>query len=163
MEVNTLKTLVELKEIVEKAREEGKKIVTTNGCYDIIHKGHINILQRMASLGDIFIVCINSDASVKRFKGDDRPYNNEQDRAYVINSIKGVDYVIIFDEDSPLDILGVLKPHVHAKGGAGLCHRIKQERELIESWNGKMVCLELIDDFSSTNVIEKIKASGRKD
>ncbi len=155
--MNIIKNLEELKEIVELARSHGKKIVTTNGCYDIIHKGHVYILQEMAKLGDVFIVAINSDESVKKFKGDGRPFNNELDRALVVGGIKGVDYVIIFNQDSPLELLKQLKPDVHAKGGAGLCERINQEKELIESWGGKMVLLELIKGYSSSNVVDKIR------
>lgn len=157
MQQDNLKTLGELKKIVEQARRENKKIVLTNGCYDIIHKGHIFILREMAKLGDIFIVAINSDESVRKFKGFPRPYNNEKDRAFVVGGIKGVDYVLIFNEDNPLEIIRILKPDVHVKGGAGLCERIRAERELVESYGGKMVCLELIDSYSSTDVVEKIK------
>ena len=157
MEQDNLKTLEELKEIVEQARKEGKNIVTTNGCYDIIHKGHIHILKEMSKLGDIFIVAINSDESVRKFKGFPKPYNNEKDRAFVIGHIKGVDYVIIFNDDNPLEILKTLKPEVHTKGGAGLCERIREEKELIEGYGGKMICLDLIEGYSTSDVIEKIK------
>jgi len=160
MEQNNLKSLEELKEIVERLREEGKKIVLTNGCYDIIHKGHVCMLQKMAKLGDVFIVAINSDESVRKFKGYPRPYNNEKDRAFVIGNIKKVDYVIIFNEDNPLEIIKVLKPEVHAKGGAGLCERIKEEKELVESYGGEMICLDLVDGYSSTDLIERIKRLG---
>lgn len=157
--MSCIKNLEELKEIVGLARSHGKRIVFTNGCYDIIHRGHIYILQEMARLGDILIVAINSDESVKKFKGDERPFNNEKDRALVVSGIKGVDYVIIFNEDSPLDLIKELKPEVHVKGGAGLCERIREERDLVEGYGGKMVLLELVDGYSSSNVIEKIKKS----
>ncbi len=157
MEQDNLKTLEELKDIVERLRNGGRRIVLTNGCYDIIHTGHVHMLQKMAKLGDVFIVAINSDESVRKFKGYPRPYNNEKDRAFVIKNIKNVDYVVIFGEDNPLGIIKVLKPDVHVKGGAGLCERIKKEKELVESYGGEMVCLELIEGYSSTDLIEKIK------
>lgn len=157
MEQENLKTLNELKEIVGQARKEGKKIVFTNGCYDIIHRGHVHILQEIAKLGDIFIVAINSDESVRKFKGYPRPFNNEKNRAFVAGGIKGVNYVIIFNEDNPLELLRVLKPDIHAKGGAGICERVKQEKELVESYGGKMVLLDLIEGYSSSDVIERIK------
>ena len=159
MEQENLKTLEELKEIVKKARSEGKIIVTTNGCYDIIHKGHVHILKEIAKLGDVFIVAVNSDESVRKFKGYPRPFNNEKDRAFVTGHIKGVDYVTIFNEDNPLGVLRELKPDIHAKGGAGICGRIKEEKELVESYGGKMVLLELVDGYSSTDLVEKIKKS----
>lgn len=160
MEQENLKTLEELKEIVEQVRKEGKTIVTTNGCFDIIHKGHIYILQKMAELGDVFIVGLNSDESVRKFKGYPRPFNNEKDRAFVVGGIKGVDYVVIFNEDNPLELLKELKPNVHVKGGAGICERIQQERELVESYGGEMVLLELVDGYSSSDLIERIKGLG---
>ena len=151
-----LKTLAELKEIVEKARSEDKKVVLTNGCYDVIHRGHVQILSEMAGLGDVFIVALNSDESVRRFKGEGRPINNEVDRAFVLSGIKGVDYVLIFGEDNPLKIIEELKPDIHAKGGAGLFHRIKEEKRLVESYGGKMVLLELLEGYSSSKVIEEM-------
>jgi len=154
MEQENLKSLEELKEIVERLKAEGKKIVFTNGCYDIIHKGHVHILKRMAGLGDVFILGLNSDESVRKFKGEGRPINNELDRAFVVGGFKGVDYVVIFNEDSPLELIRELRPHVHVKGGAGLCERIREERELVESFGGEMVLLELVEGYSSTGVIE---------
>jgi D-glycero-beta-D-manno-heptose 1-phosphate adenylyltransferase len=157
MDPNNLKTLEELKEVVESLRKEGKKIVLTNGCYDIIHKGHVHILQEMAKLGDIFIVAINSDDSVRKFKGFPRPYNLEVDRAFVVSQIKGVDYVVIFGEDDPLEVIRILQPEFHVKGGAGLCERIRAEKELVESYGGEMVCLDLLKGYSSTDIVERIK------
>ncbi len=157
MEQENLKTSEELKEIVEGFKREGKKIVFTNGCYDIIHKGHIYVLKRMSELGDIFIVAINSDESVRRFKGSGRPINNELDRAFVVGGIKGVDYVIIFDEDNPLELIKELKPDIHVKGGTGLFERMKEERELVEIYGGEMILLDLVEGYSSTDLIEKIK------
>ena len=152
-----LKNLDELKWIVFKARSEGKKVVITNGCYDVIHRGHVDILRKMAELGDVFIVALNSDVSVRRFKGLNRPVNNEEDRAFVVSGIKGVDYVVIFNEDNPLNLIGELKPDVLVKGGAGIGERIREERELVEGWGGKMILLDLIERYSSSDVIERMK------
>jgi len=161
MNASNLKGLEELKEIVEGLKKEGKKIVLTNGCYDIIHKGHVHILQEMAKLGDVFIVAINSDDSVRRFKGEDRPINSEKDRAFVMGHIKGVDYVVIFGEEDPFEVIRVLRPDVHVKGGAGICERIRAEKELVESYGGEMICLDLMERYSSTDVIERIKRLGK--
>jgi len=151
-----LKNLEEIKEIILRARSEGKKVVMTNGCYDVIHRGHVEILRKMSFFGDVFIVALNSDVSVRRFKGLNRPVNNEKDRAFVVSGIKGVDYVVIFEEDNPLKLLDELKPDFLIKGGAGIDERIRMEKEFVENYGGKMICLDLIEGYSSSDVIEKL-------
>ncbi|MBT4165903.1 adenylyltransferase/cytidyltransferase family protein [archaeon] len=151
-----LKELNELKWIVLRARSIGKKVVMTNGCYDVIHRGHIDILRKMSEFGDVFIVALNSDSSVKKFKGEGRPINNEEDRAFVVSGIKGVDYVVIFEEDNPLKLLDELKPDFFVKGGAGIGERIRAEKEFVESYGGKMICLDLVEGYSSSDVIERL-------
>ncbi len=146
-----------LVEFIEQKKQMGKKIVFTNGCYDILHEGHIHTLQKSAKLGDILIVGLNSDESVKRFKGENRPVKNELVRARILNSIKGVDYVIIFDEDEPLELLRKLKPDICVKGGNPIPERVKKEKEIVESYGGRIVCLPLVEGVSTTNIIERIR------
>ena len=105
----------ELDNLINKLRSENKTIVTTNGCFDILHVGHVRYLQKAKSFGDVLIVALNSDKSVKSIKGDSRPINNENDRAEVLSALRSVDYVVIFDEDSPVDLLLQIKPDVHTK------------------------------------------------
>ena len=152
-----IKNLGELEEIVRKEKENHKKIVFTNGCYDILHKGHIYLLRTAAELGDILIVAINSDKSVRNFKGKNRPKNNEIDRAYVLAAIKGVDYVIIFYEDAPLNLLERLKPDINVKGGSALPERVREEKLIMDSYGGKIVSFPLIRGYSTTKVIDRIK------
>jgi len=157
MVVENLKLLEELKEIVNELKKQGKKIVFTNGCYDLIHRGHIDVLRKASELGNVFIVGLNSDSSVKRFKGETRPINNEIDRAYVVGNVKGVDYVIIFEEDTPLILLKELKPDVLVKGGNPLPERVAEEKKLVEEYGGIVILLGLVEGYSSSNIIEKMK------
>lgn len=152
-----LKKLDELEIIVENERKKGKKIVFTNGCYDVLHKGHRYILTEASKLGDIFIVALNSDISVKRLKGGDRPKNKELDRAYLVSGFKGVDYVIIFNEDDPLELLKKLKPDINVKGGAAIPERVEKEKEMMKEWGGEIVNLPLVEGYSTTGIIEKIR------
>lgn len=152
-----LKEINELVEIVQKEKKNGKKIVFTNGCYDVLHKGHRYILTEASKYGDIFIVALNSDKSVKRLKGNDRPKNNELDRAYVVSGFKGVNYVIIFDDDTPLELLKRLKPDINIKGGAAIAERVEKEKQIMDSYGGKIINLALIEGYSTTMIINKIR------
>ena len=111
-----LKTRDEIKNIADKLRHENKKIVTINGTFDILHSGHLYILEEAKKQGDILIVGLNSDSSVKKNKGESRPINNEMERAKMLSSLKAVDYVVIFDEQTPIELLKVIKPNVHVNG-----------------------------------------------
>ena len=157
LDFKELKDLFELEKIVGEEKKKGRKIVFTNGCFDILHKGHRYILTEAAKYGDIFIVALNSDKSVKKFKGDDRPKNNELDRAYVVSGFKGVDYVTIFNEDKPLELLRRLKPDINIKGGAAIPERVEEEKQIMDSCGGKIVNLPLIEGYSTTRVINDIR------
>jgi len=133
-----------------------KIVVTTNGTFDILHIAHVNLLQKAKKLGDILIVLINSDASVKRNKGQNRPIITEQERAEMLASLSCVDYVMIFDEDKPLDLISKIKPNIHVKGGSFIEERIKEERDLLAQWGGEFKNFELEKGYSTTNIIEKI-------
>ena len=145
----------ELKDIVEKLKKESKKIVTTNGVFDILHIGHIRYLQEAKKLGDILIVAINSDSSTKKLKGPKRPLNNENDRAEALAALECVDYVTIFNEEDPIKILGQIKPNIHAKGGD---YDISQiiEKDAVEKNNGKVVLISKVGGYSTTDFINRI-------
>lgn len=112
-----IKTIKKLKSTVDALKKQNKKIVTTSGVFDILHIGHIRYLRAAKKLGDVLIVAVNSDSSVRKIKGPKRPLNNENDRAEALASLECVDYVTIFSENTPIKILGIIKPRIHVKGG----------------------------------------------
>ena len=134
-----LNNLEELKNILN--TREGKKIVFTNGCFDIIHRGHVEYLQKAKELGDILILGLNSDDSVRRLKGASRPINNETDRAIVLSALECIDYVVIFDEDTPLELIKFIQPDILVKG-----------REYAK----QTVLIDFVNGYSTTNIIKKI-------
>ena len=136
----------------------GKKIVFTNGCFDILHKGHVSYLAEAKKLGDLLVVGLNSDASVKRLKGPERPINTETDRQYVLSQLKSVDFVEIFHEDTPLNLILEVKPKVLVKGGDWKIDQIVGGKEVIAS-GGEVFSLKFIDGYSTTSIIEKIQDS----
>lgn len=144
-----------------RSRIEGsgtKKIVTTNGCFDILHVGHVRILKQSKALGDILLVGINSDDSVKRLnKGPERPINKQDDRAELILSLECVDYVTIFDEDTPIEFLSLVKPDIHVKGSDYKPEDL-EETPVVEANGGRVHILSLVPGHSTTNLVEKIKA-----
>lgn len=146
---------VEAKKIIGKWRDEHKKIVFTNGCFDIIHRGHVEYLREAKLLGDILIVGLNSDASVKRIKGNHRPYQNEQDRAIILNALEMVDLVVLFDEDTPLKLICELKPDILVKGGDYDYHSVVGAKE-VESWGGRVKIIPLIKGYGTSQLVEKI-------
>ena len=151
-----IKDISELKIIAENLKHQNKRIVTTNGTFDVLHAAHINLLKKAKSQGDVLIVLLNSDSSVKKNKGQDRPIIPERERAEMLASLDSVDHVIIFDEDRPLKMLEELKPHIHVKGGSWDLERIEEERNLLETWSGKLKTFDLEEGYSTTNIIEKI-------
>ena len=153
-----LKTLEELDEIVARLHAQGKRIVWTNGCFDILHAGHIAYLQRTAAEGDILIVGLNSDASVKANKGPDRPVVPQQERALILSALACVDYVVLFDDKTTVPILNSLKPDVYAKGGDYTLETIVQEeRRVIEGYGGSIALIPGVEGHSTTNLIERIR------
>ena len=151
-----LKSKEELKSIVEALKKQNKKIVTTNGTFDILHIAHLRLLEKAKSLGDVLIVLVNSDSSVKRFKGDKRPIIPEQERAEFLSHLNSIDYITIFSEDKPLNLLKEIKPNIHVKGGSFISERIKEEKELLKSWNGQLKNFDLEPGYSTTKIIQKI-------
>ena len=132
----------------------GKKLVFTNGCFDILHRGHVTYLAFARDQGDALVVGVNSDASVKTNKGDNRPINNQDDRAIVLGSLRCVDYVVIFDDKEPKNLIAQILPHVLVKG-KDWAHYVSG-REVVEANGGKVVLADMVEGRSTTNVIEKI-------
>ena len=147
--------------VVTTLKAEGKKIVFTNGCFDILHVGHVRYLKEAKALGDILILGLNSDCSVKSLKGSNRPINNESDRAEVLSALKAIDYVVIFDEKTAENIVGEVKPDIYAKGGDYSIDTLP-EAKIVAEHGGKTVLLQLVDGKSSTNIINRCKENESK-
>ena len=139
-------------------RKQGKKIVFTNGCFDILHYGHIECLKFCKKSGDIVIVGLNSDSSIRRIKGVDRPINNQNERASVLCALENVDYVVVFDEDNPFDLISQIVPDILIKGEDWAKKEIIGE-QFVESHGGKVLRAPLIKGLSSTAVIKKIQST----
>ena len=138
-------------------RKQNKNIVFTNGCFDVMHRGHTEFLKFCKSHGDIVVVGLNSDSSVKTIKGPDRPINTQYDRAVVLAALETVDYITIFDEPDPLNLIEQIKPDVLVKG-QDWAEKGVIGREFVESYGGKVVLAPLVEGKSSTTTIEKIRA-----
>jgi len=150
-----VKTREELVKIIKKLKSEGKTIVTTNGIYDILHVGHTKLLNTAKSFGDILILAINTDESTKRYKGPTRPINNETDRAELVANLSAVDYVVLFNEDTPGELLNKLKPNIHAKGGDYKPENLP-ESNIVRKHGGEIKIVKLAEGKSSTHTITKI-------
>lgn len=144
-----------LKNQIDQIREN-KKIVFTNGCFDILHAGHISYLSKAKDAGDFLIIAINSDASVKNLKGPGRPINSEADRALMLSAFQFVDFVTVFDEQLPNKTIEILKPDVHVKGGDYNLNDLP-EKEVVQKYGGKIVIFPFLNGYSSTNIINKIQ------
>ncbi len=137
--------------------EEELKVVFTNGCFDIIHRGHVEYLNEAKSLGDFLVVGLNSDSSVRKLKGPERPVVNETDRAFVLSSLKAVDAVIIFEEETPYELIKFVKPDFLVKGGDWKKEDIVGS-DIVEEYGGKVISLKFVDSYSTTGLISKIKS-----
>jgi len=137
-------------------RKDSKKIVFTNGCFDILHAGHIRYLSEAKSLGDILVVGINSDKSVKELKGPSRPINSLSDRALILSELRYVDYVVSFEEQTPLELIKIIMPDILVKGGDYTVETVVGSSEVIHS-GGQVKLLQFHNGYSSTNYIDKIK------
>ena len=143
-------------EIRKSLKDEKRSVVFTNGCFDIIHRGHIEYLNEAKSLGDFLVVGLNSDSSVKKLKGIGRPVVGEIDRAFVLSSLKPVDCVIIFGEETPYELIKFVRPDFLVKGGDWKKEDIVGS-DVVEEYGGKVISLKLVDSYSSTGLINKIK------
>ena len=153
--MNNVLTHSSLNIFISKIRSDNKKIVFTNGCFDIVHPGHIHLLSQAKLFGDILVVGLNSDKSVKKLKGKERPLVNESDRSKIILSIKYVDYVIIFDELTPREIIEKIKPDTLVKGGDYMINDIVGSKFVIDS-GGRVEIVKFLDGYSSSNYIDNL-------
>jgi len=152
-----MKELQDMLEAIKLEKAKGKKIVFTNGCFDILHRGHVTYLQQARTLGDLLIVGINTDASVQRLKGKERPINTLEDRAYVLAALKSVDYVIPFDEDTPLSLIKSIMPDILVKGGDYTIDRIIGAREVMDN-GGTVEIIPFVPGKSTSSMIDIIKS-----
>jgi D-beta-D-heptose 7-phosphate kinase/D-beta-D-heptose 1-phosphate adenosyltransferase len=151
-----LKNLDELIALSAQARENGKTVVFTNGCFDLLHRGHIHILREAKAAGDLLIVAINSDPSVKAIKGPKRPIYSEMDRVELIAAMEMVDYVILFDELDPCKLIAAIKPDVLAKGGDWGADEVVGA-DIVEREGGRVVLVPYLKGYSTTEIIERIR------
>ena len=152
---NKIFSIAELKKEVQKWKKNNDKIVFTNGCFDILHLGHIELLAKAADLGNKLIIAINSDASIKVLKGEKRPILDEKSRSIIIASLEKVNAVIIFKESTPLDVIKKINPDIIVKGG----DYIKEDvigKNYIEKYGGEVIIFPLSEGFSTTSILEKI-------
>jgi D-beta-D-heptose 7-phosphate kinase/D-beta-D-heptose 1-phosphate adenosyltransferase len=147
-------TIPEMRAERDRLVAEGKELVFTNGCFDILHRGHVTYLTFARNQGDALVVALNTDASVKSNKGDDRPISGEEDRAYVLGSLRAVDYIVYFDDKEPKDILAQILPQVLVKG-RDWAHYVSG-REVVEANGGRVVLADLVEGCSTTSIIERI-------
>ena len=143
-------------DFVRNLQKSGKTIVATNGCFDILHVGHVRYLQKTKTFADYSIVLLNSDKSVKSIKGPTRPINNENDRAEILCALSCVDYVVLFDEDSPRNLLDEIKPDVYTKG-ADYTIETLPEADIMKKNNTRVEFITFVDGKSTTNTINKMK------
>ena len=155
---NSLRVLTQenLAGVVDAYKNQNKKIVFTNGCFDLLHIGHVTYLEEAKKRGDILIVGINTDASVRKLKGPTRPIQNENDRAAILAALKSVDHTVLFDEETPLNLIKQVKPDVLVKGGDWKIEQIVGS-DFVMSYGGKVESLNFVDGKSTTKIIEKSK------
>jgi rfaE bifunctional protein nucleotidyltransferase chain/domain len=152
-----VKSLDELKTLTAAARTSGKIVVFTNGCFDLLHRGHIYLLREAKALGDLLVVAINSDQSVKLIKGPTRPILSESDRLQLIASMEMVNYVLLFDEPNPYNVISILRPNILVKGGDWPAEEVVGG-DIVQSSGGKVVVVPYLKGFSTTEIIAKIRS-----
>lgn len=151
-------SVAEISDIVDNLRKGNKKIVFTNGCFDVLHRGHIHYLRESRKLGDLLVIGLNSDSSVKRLKGASRPINKEEDRAFLLEALDFVDYVVIFDDNTPLKLIEKLKPDYYTKSGDYSFDNIIGSGlggDIVEQYGGHVVIIEFVDGYSTSAIISK--------
>lgn len=155
MGIEKIKKKEEISHIAEKLKAENKVIVFTNGCFDILHSGHIKYLYDAKKLGDILIVGLNSDSSIKRIKGEKRPIINQEERAYIISALEMIDFIVIFDDDTPYELIKCIKPNILVKGGDWDIEKIVG-KDIVESYGGKVLNIPFVEGKSTSNIIQRI-------
>lgn len=148
-------SLDELKRIRKTFKKESKKVVFTNGCFDLLHSGHVDYLTKAKSLGDVLIVGLNTDDSIRRIKGEKRPILKQDERAFILSSLKPVDFVCLFNEDTPAKIISELIPDILIKGSDWSIDKIVG-REIVEENNGKVITIDFVNNQSTSNIINTI-------
>ena len=154
--MSAVKSLSEIKSLRKEFKQQNKKVVFTNGVFDLIHAGHVDYLTKAKALGDVLIVGMNTDNSVRRIKGDKRPILNQDERAFLISSFKPVDYVTLFDEDTPKEIIDEIIPDILVKGADWSIDKIVG-RETVEKNGGEVKTIEFVNNQSTSKIIESIK------
>lgn len=154
--LNKIRPLAELKTMVSTWQKEGKRVVFTNGVFDLLHIGHVTYLAKAAELGDKLIIGLNTDSSVKRIKGESRPINDQSSRAALLASLFFVDGVVLFDEDTPLNLISYLLPDILVKGADYSIENIVGAKEVIAN-GGEVKTITFVEGYSSTSIIKKIK------
>ena len=152
-------SLSELEKIREQYRCQRKTVVFTNGCFDILHAGHVRYLTAARELGDILVVGLNSDASVRKLKGEGRPVNPAADRAEVLAGLRAVDHVVVFEEDTAEELVRRLQPDIYVKGGDYSLDRLP-ESAIVAAYGGRTVLVPMVEGRSTTNVIQRLQQSG---
>ena len=147
-----------LEKWLEDCRKNGKKIVFSNGCFDILHRGHVEYLSKAAAYGDVMVIGLNTDASVRRLKGPSRPVNDEKARAFVLAGLECVTAVVFFDEDTPYNLIKTVQPDVLVKGSDYKPENIVGY-DVVMAKGGKVVTVDLVEGFSTTKTIEKMSAA----
>lgn len=155
MGIEKIKKKEEISHIAEKLKAENKVIIFTNGCFDILHSGHIKYLYDAKKLGDILIVGLNSDSSIKRIKGEKRPIINQEERAYIISALEMIDFIVIFDDDTPYELIKCIKPNILVKGGDWDIEKIVG-KDIVESYGGKVLNIPFVEGKSTSNIIQRI-------
>ncbi len=150
-----------LGKILDLKRQAGKRMVFTNGCFDILHRGHIEYLSEASDLGDVFIVGLNSDASVSKLKGENRPAVDEQSRSLTLAAFEFVDYVVVFGEDTPVELMKVLQPNVWVKGGDYQNIEELPEYQIMMEIGGEVILVPFIEGFSTSDIYNKILGSAK--
>lgn len=153
---NKIMTRENAKVQIKKWQNKGEKVVFTNGCFDILHAGHIRYLYKTKSIGDHLVIGLNTDNSVKKLKGTNRPLQNEQDRALILAGLEAVDLVVLFGEDTPLEIITFLKPDILVKGSDYSIDNIVGAKEIVQ-WGGKVETIEFVNGKSTSLIIEKLE------
>jgi rfaE bifunctional protein nucleotidyltransferase chain/domain len=153
--MSTVKSLTEIKAVRANLKDKRKKIVFTNGVFDLIHAGHVDYLIKAKKMGDVLIVGLNSDGSVKRIKGDKRPILGQEERAFILSNLKPVDYVVLFDEDTPEKLISEIIPDILVKGADWSIEKIVG-KDVVERNGGKVVNIEFVNEQSTSKVIDSI-------
>jgi len=153
--MSSIKTLKEIKEIRPQLKDQNKKVVFTNGCFDLIHAGHVDYLSKAKALGDVMIVGLNSDSSVMRIKGSKRPILNQTERGFIISNLKPVDYVVLFDEDTPKLLIEELLPDILVKGADWEIENIVGKDVVIAN-GGEVKTIDFVNDQSTSKIIQII-------